>query len=156
MTANFFGPVGVAVSGDLVVCPMACWRRVGRCAARRIVLALAALALSSCTAKRLEPGASAIFVSTVPPPTACAYLGEITGSQGGLWTAPLTPDDNMVEGSRNDLKNQAARLGANRVHLQQATVTNQQGTSGGHTSIQVGNAYKCPPGDVTAIPGDKK
>ena len=117
----------------------------------KLFAALAAIGLlGGCAAKPLRPGAERIFVSTSPPPAECRFLGEVAGAQGGWWTSEWTADENLVEGSRNEIKNQALKLGANRIHTQQAVMTGDIAVGGGHVSMLLGNAYLCPDATIQA------
>ncbi|WZB73779.1 DUF4156 domain-containing protein [Achromobacter insuavis] len=56
-----------------------------------------------------------------PPPTCaspitvlgkdCAFLGDVTGSQGNFLAGAITSNADLETGARNDLKNRAAALG---------------------------------------------
>jgi hypothetical protein len=113
--------------------------------------------LVGCAATPLNPGAGQIRLTNTEPGKQCRYLGETTGRQGGWWTGAFTSNESLEEGARNDLKNEAASLGANVVHL----VSSQTGTSasggggwgggggGSQTTLvtYVGAAYRCPSTD---------
>jgi len=106
--------------------------------------------LTGCKAVDLESGAQQVRIVTNEP-QGCDYLGEVTGSQGDFFTGSFTSNANLETGARNDMKNQASKLGANTVHL----LTNRAGQTGsmgdGSGSMQqtnvtyTGVAYKCPP-----------
>ena len=108
-------------------------------------------ALAGCSAVNLESGAQQVRVVTNEP-QGCEYLGEVTGSQGDFFTGAFTSNANLETGARNDMKNQAAKLGANTVQL----LTNRAGQTGsmgqGSGSMEqtnvtyTGAAYKCPSG----------
>lgn len=67
----------------------------------------------------------------------CQWLGEVTGSEGHWYSYLLFPNDVMVRGAFNDIKNQAHTLGGNTVFLvhPQDFVT---------SFTVMGNAYLCP------------
>jgi hypothetical protein len=104
--------------------------------------------LTGCAAIKLEPGAQQVRIVTNEPP-ACEYLGEVTGNQGNFFTGGFTSNANLETGARNDMKNQAYKIGANTVQL----LTNRTGQTGsfgqGSGSVQqtnvtyTGIAYKC-------------
>lgn len=106
--------------------------------------------LTGCAAVGLESGAQQVRIVTNEP-QGCVYLGEVTGSQGDFFTGSFTSNANLETGARNDMKNQASKLGANTVHL----LTNRAGQTGsmgdGSGSMQqtnvtyTGVAYRCPP-----------
>ena len=107
-------------------------------------------ALAGCSAVNLESGAQSVRVVTNEP-QGWEYLGEVTGSQGDFFTGAFTSNANLETGARNDMKNQASKLGANTVQL----LTNRAGQTGsmgqGSGSMEqtnvtyTGAAYKCPP-----------
>jgi hypothetical protein len=106
--------------------------------------------LTGCAAAALESGAQQVRIVTTEP-QGCDYLGEVTGNQGDFFTGSFTSNANLETGARNDMKNQASKLGANTVHL----LTNRAGQTGGmgdgsgsmeQTNVTyTGVAYKCPP-----------
>jgi len=67
----------------------------------------------------------------------CQWLGEVTGSEGHWYSYIFFPNDVMVRGALNDIKNQAFDLGANTVYLVQP----QDFIS---SFTVMGNAYTCP------------
>jgi hypothetical protein len=105
--------------------------------------------VTGCAAVDLESGSKEVRIVTNEP-QGCQYLGEITGSQGNFFTGAFTSNANLETGARNDLKNQAHKMGANTTQL----LTNRAGQtgtmgegSGGMQQTNVtytGVAYKCP------------
>ena len=105
--------------------------------------------LMGCAATNLESNAQSVRVVTNEP-QGCEYLGEVTGSQGDFFSGAFTSNANLETGARNDMKNQALKLGANTVQL----LTNRAGQTGsmgqGSGSMEqtnvtyTGAAYKCP------------
>lgn len=84
----------------------------------RIALACAgsALLLAGCMARTLSPAGAQVVV--VPQaPVGCQRMGELVGlSHGGMrGDATSAPDHEL--GARNDLRNQAALLGADTVQM---------------------------------------
>ena len=110
---------------------------------------ISAAALAGCAASHLESGAQQVRIVTTEP-QGCEYLGEVTGSQGDFFTGAFTSNADLETGARNDMKNQAAKLGANTVQM----LTNRAGQTGsmgqGSGSMEqtnvtyTGVAYKCP------------
>lgn len=106
--------------------------------------------IAGCAAVELESGAQQVRIMTTEP-QGCEYLGEVTGSQGNFFTGGYTSNANLETGARNDMKNQAHKIGANTVQM----LTNRAGQTGalgqGSGSMQqtnvtyTGIAYKCPP-----------
>lgn len=110
------------------------------------VVAVVALAAVGCQSTPLTPQASRVLLSPNPPSKGCKYLGEVTGNQGNFFTGGFTSNKNLEQGAMNDLKNQAASLGANYVQM----ITNRAGVTGGggggqqQTNVTLtGNAYHC-------------
>ncbi|ARG96780.1 DUF4156 domain-containing protein [Legionella micdadei] len=117
------------------------------------------LILSGCAAIPTDPQATRVIVSPNPVPKGCKYVGQVVGNQGNFFTGGFTSNRNLEEGAMNDLRNKAAKLGANYVQL----VTNRAGVtgstsgsfdrhggfvSGGSQQTNVtnlGNAYVCSP-----------
>ena len=97
--------------------------------------------LSACAAKTTIPGAEKILLSNEKPDGECEFVSEVVGGQGNWWTDDITSSENIAKGSRNDLRNEAYKVGANYVHIQQ--VSGSQTFIGGSTMALVGNAYKC-------------
>lgn len=112
---------------------------------RTICLITIAVGLVACAAKGLNPGAEHVMLSNSPPSDDCEFVGEVHGGQGNWWTDDITSTKALVEGSRNDMKNQAHDMGANYVHIQQTA----QDTSyaGGGKIGMAGNAFSCPNGN---------
>jgi hypothetical protein len=102
---------------------------------------LFAASLSGCAAKALQPGAEKVFLSNEKPEASCEFMGEVIGGQGNWWTDDITSTKNLVEGSRNDMRNKAFALGANYVHIQQ-TAQDTSYLGGGKIGMS-GNAFKC-------------
>jgi hypothetical protein len=75
------------------------------------------------------------------PGAECKYLGDATGGQGNFITGYYTSNANLQAGSINDLKNQAAGMGGNAIHILSNTTGLDQGTQTSVTST--GNVYFC-------------
>lgn len=108
--------------------------------------------LAACAANPLTPAAQHIRIVTAEP-AGCEYLGEVTGNQGNFFTGDFTSNANLETGARNEMKNEAAKLGANTVQLltsragQTGSMSMSNGTGSGHTAetnmTYSGIAYKC-------------
>jgi hypothetical protein len=122
-------------------------RRVMACAVVGFVLA------AGCAAVPLNPEAHQIRITTNEP-AGCKYLGEVTGNQGNFFTGGFTSNANLETGARNEMKNEAGKLGANVVQMltnragQTGNMSFSGGTGGGSTEqtnvTYTGIAYKCP------------
>jgi len=102
--------------------------------------------LSACAAKPVNPGAERIYVSELPPPDECLFVGEVQGSQGNFWTSDFTSDRNLLTGARNEMRNQALSLGANYVMIETQSHSHNTGLGigGSYSSVIIGNAFRCP------------
>lgn len=77
------------------------------------------LTLSACAAKQTIPGAERVeLVNDLPDWEKCEFVGEVVGSQGNWFTGDVTSNKNLVIGARNELRNEAYKLGANVVYVQ--------------------------------------
>ena len=83
-----------------------------------LLLSAAVATMSGCSAIPAFPGASQITISHQPAGEDCEFLDEVMGSQGNLVTADFTSDRNLIEGARNDMRNNALNLGANYIVLE--------------------------------------
>lgn len=116
-------------------------------------VSLLAVAMVGCASQALNPQAARVIVSPNAAPKGCKYAGQVVGNQGDFFTGAWTSNRNLEEGSMNDLKNQAANLGANYVQL----VNSRAGNTGSIRSYggdfsgsmqetnvtNLGNAYVC-------------
>lgn len=106
--------------------------------------------LVGCSSIEVDPAANNVIVSPNAPSKKCQYIGQFTGNQGNMFTGGWTSNKNLEQGAMNDLRNQAAKAGANYVQL----ITSRAGDTGagglntsGYQQTNVtnlGNAYKCP------------
>ena len=114
---------------------------------KNIILIGLSITLAACAAKPVNPGAERIFVSHQKPPAGCVFLGEVRGSQGNFLTAEFTRDRYLLEGARNEMRNQAHSLGANYVMIETESHshnTADHSLGGTYSSTIIGNAYRCP------------
>ncbi|MBS0358560.1 MAG: DUF4156 domain-containing protein [Proteobacteria bacterium] len=108
------------------------------------------LLVAGCASIQTDASGSRVMVSPNKPPKGCKYLGQVVGNQGNFFTGAWTSNRNLEEGSMNDLRNQAGKMGGNYVQL----VTNRAGNTGSmhegtggmqQTNVtNLGNAYACP------------
>ncbi len=73
-------------------------------------------------------------------PSNCQLLGEVRGTQGNIVTGLFTTDEELVSGAKNDIRNQALKLGANSLYI---TRTNPSRTHNLDFYSFYGKAYKC-------------
>lgn len=107
-----------------------------------------------CASTDLEGSAASVVVSPDKPAQGCKYIGQVVGNQGNFFTGEYTSNKNLEQGAMNDLRNQAAKEGANYIQL----LTNRAGVTGSGSVYQgtgsfdseqtnvtvLGNAYNCP------------
>lgn len=116
------------------------------------------LLIGGCASIPADPQAARVIASPNAAPKGCKYVGQVVGNQGNFFTGGFTSNRNLEEGAMNDLRNKAARLGANYIQLvtNRAGVTGSTsgafGNNGGFVSggseqtnvTNLGNAYICP------------
>lgn len=116
--------------------------------ARRFVgLSIIATALSACAAIQPTPTGAKVQLVTEKPADTCVFLGEVTASQGNFITGRYTPNENLLVGSRNDIRNKAAALSGNLVQVLETYRDKAWlplGDTHGTTNMLVlGRAYRC-------------
>ncbi|MGF1691183.1 DUF4156 domain-containing protein [Photobacterium kagoshimensis] len=105
-----------------------------------LALGIALLALSGCTTSSItEKGKQVDIVWNVEATSQqCQLKTTLVGSEGSWYNFWLLANDSLVEGALNQLRNQAALVGANTVLLGQPVPYASSVT-------YIGNAYYCPP-----------
>jgi len=114
------------------------------------ISAIGAIGLSLCLfgcapIQPASPAASNVRITNQEPAHRCAFLGDITGSQGNFLLGSITSNADLESGARNDLKNKAAAIGGNVVYL----LTHRAGQTGSsdhlaQTNVTLsGNVYRC-------------
>ena len=93
------------------------------------------LAMASCLSD-ITPAGQAVRIGKMDPQSGCAELGMVYGSGGG---GPYTTSEDKMRSAQNELRNNAAELGANYVAMDVAGGDNRSLTL-------TGRAFKCPPG----------
>jgi len=113
----------------------------------KLIILASIVFLFGCAAKQASPGAERIFISDMAPPTDCRFVGEVQGTQGNFWTSDFTSDRNILDGARNEMRNEAFSLGANYVMVETQSHSNNTAhysLGGTYASVIIGNAYYCP------------
>ncbi|NRB65929.1 MAG: DUF4156 domain-containing protein [Vibrio sp.] len=107
----------------------------------KIVMSLALVAGCTTPATRLNHDANMVQIrmDSSFDPTNCQWQGDLTGSEGHWYTYLFYPNDIMVQGAVNQIKNRASQLGANTVFM-----TSPQDFTTSFTIL--GSAYNCPAG----------
>jgi len=102
------------------------------------------MSLVGCAATQITREAQTVeIVNHKPNVDKCKFVGEIIGSQGNWFTGDFTSNKNLVAGARNELRNEAYKLGANIVYVQDMKNTNAWGSLGTTNTTVVGKAYRC-------------
>ncbi len=114
---------------------------------RRIVGGLLlCVSLAGCAANPAMPGSESILISKEAAPAGCEFVGEVQGSQGNFWTAEFTSDTNLINGARNQMRNEAHQLDANYVKIETESFsenTADKSLGGTFSAVVIGNAYRC-------------
>lgn len=106
------------------------------------ILSFTIFFLIGCAANKLNNNAAALINPDQKIPNGCVLVGQVDGSQGNLITQNFTSGENFDTGATNELRNNAAELGANYVQVVTAHAdTNMFG--GKMSTTNIGNAYKC-------------
>lgn len=104
---------------------------------------LSAVFLIGCSATSTTRQGESVELGTEKPSENCRPLGDAVGSQGNWLTGDYTSNKNLLIGARNDLRNQAAKMGGNYVWVQNSTNTNAWGSAGTTNTTVLGVVYRC-------------
>lgn len=99
--------------------------------------------LAACSATPVTSEGAAVEIVTERPGN-CQTLGEVTGSQGNVFSGDFTSDQTLMEGARNDLRNKAAAMGGNVVQLQGSHNSTHPYSAGAIKSTLIGVVFACP------------
>ncbi|MDC0535987.1 DUF4156 domain-containing protein [Francisellaceae bacterium] len=112
-----------------------------------IPLAILSLTIASCTMvppnSLNKPEYNNIRVTNLSPPKNCKYLGEVYGSQGNWFSGIFTANVYLVMGAMNDLRNNAAEMGANYVFIDHLKYMGPGFINGSNYSTYVAQAFSC-------------
>ncbi len=100
------------------------------------------LAMAGCAAHKITPQGQAVDIDYEKPDGDCDELGDVIGSQGNWFTGGYTSNKNLIEGSTNDMRNQAATMGGTDIWLHQQN-TNTGAYSNTVNAIAIGTVYRC-------------
>jgi len=104
-------------------------------------LALVAVLATGCKTADLTPAGADVAASRNAPPPGCKPVGYLTGKGGGTFGGDLISNEDLIEYALNDLRNQAAEVGANFVQHDPPGLGSGDGTT---TSVTItGTAYRC-------------
>ena len=99
--------------------------------------------LAGCMANSVtEQGQQVVIVQSLPSQYQCTYKGEAAGSQGNWLTGGWTSNKNLALGARNELRNEAAKLGANVVVITE-TLNSTDAENALENVTHIGRAYLC-------------
>ncbi len=110
-------------------------------------LVLLMVTIASCKRAELTNDGSTVVTGQGGPPAAsCKPLGSVVGSGGGAFGGAYISNESLMEYALNDLRNKAAKLGANYVtHGQpQLGMAGDKESTSTTTATVVGSAYNCP------------
>ncbi len=111
---------------------------------KRLMTAFCVAALTGCAANPLNKGAERVeIMMTNKEVKKCVYVGDVVGSQGNRFSGTFTANENLLLGARNAIRNDAARLGANAVLIQQQQNSQHELSGGTANSTLIGKAYQC-------------
>jgi len=100
------------------------------------------LGATACKTSDLSPAAANVAAGRSAAPTGCKPLKYLVGKGGGSFGGGLISNEDLIEYALNDLRNQAAELGANYVQHDPPQLGNSDGTTSSVTIT--GTAYQCP------------
>jgi hypothetical protein len=107
----------------------------------RLALLLTLAAPVACKTDKLKPEAANVAAGRSAPGASCQSVGYITGKGGGTFGGEYISNESLIEYAMNDLRNQAAELGADYVQHDPPQLGSGDGTT---TSVTItGTAYKC-------------
>jgi len=103
-----------------------------------------ALGIAGCgTYTELTPQARSVQATRARPTGTCKSLGTVTGKGGGA-SGGYVSNESLIEYAINDLRNQAATLGATHVVYSSPTMGGNQGTT--TSAMVMGEALRCDAG----------
>ena len=95
---------------------------------------------NSPTEEGIHTGTGAFRITLVMYQYQCTYKGEVAGSQGNWLTGGWTSNKNLALGARNELRNEAAKLGANVVVITE-TLNSTDAENALENVTHIGRAY---------------
>ena len=97
---------------------------------------------TGCNTPDLSSEGAKVTVSPDAPRAECVELKYVVGRGGGTFGGEYVTNDDLIEYAMNDLRNQAAEMGANYVRHDPPTLGEGDGTT--TTATVSGMAFKCP------------
>jgi hypothetical protein len=116
-----------------------------------IVATLVIISAASCKTAELSGGGAQVATSQSAPvdsgwdPESCESLGYVVGRGGGSFGGAWISNEELITYAMNDLRNQAAELGANFVQHDTPTMGQTGSENGSNTTTATvsGTAYSC-------------
>jgi hypothetical protein len=102
---------------------------------------ISALGLAGCATAALSPQGAQVAVTRNPPTPDCVTAGYLVGEGGGTFGGKWISNDSLLQYALNDLRNKAAKLGANYVQTDPPQLGSGHGTTS--TATITGTAYRC-------------
>ena len=99
------------------------------------------VSLPGCATEALSPEGSHVAVTRNAPTPDCVAAGYLVGEGGGTFGGGWISNDSLIDYAMNDLRNKAAKLGANYVQADPPTLGSGRGTTS--TATVTGTAYRC-------------
>lgn len=105
-------------------------------------VAVVCVHVAGCATSELTPAGSRVAVVRESVPSNCKTLKYLIGKGGGSFGGSYISNEGLIEYAMNDLRNQAAEIGATHVHADPPQLGAASGTT---TSVTItGTAYQCP------------
>ena len=102
--------------------------------------------LAACSTPTLSSHGAKVVATRNAPEKTCTAIKYIVGHGGGTFGGGMIANDDLVEYAMNDLRNKAAKVGADYVQHDPPQMGHGDGTT---TTVTIsGTAYKC--GDAPA------
>jgi hypothetical protein len=95
-----------------------------------------------CNTPDLSSEGAKVTVSPDAPRPECVEIKYVVGRGGGTFGGEYITNEDLIEYAMNDLRNEAAELGANYVRHDPPTLGDGDGTT--TTATVSGMAFKCP------------
>lgn len=102
------------------------------------VILILSIFSSGCAVHTLTSQGAKVVASSAPPEANCQMLGRVVGQSQGMF-----PGEDVVKYAHNDLRNKAAKLGANYVQIDDSEKPGFEDKQGDFGYSVRGNAYLC-------------
>lgn len=104
-------------------------------------LGLGIASLTACSTAALSPRGAKVVATRNAPEKSCVAIKYIVGHGGGTFGGGMIANDDLVDYAMNDLRNKAAKVGADYVQHDPPQMGHGDGTT---TTVTIsGTAYKC-------------